>query len=211
MPCSVPYGMEMSHAVVDADIAALDEQFNAIESDARALVTDLSEAQGRWRPAPDAWSVAECLEHLANANCVYLQAMRLPAERALARGRIRRRPPLPGLVGRWFVSWLEPPVKPRLRGKAPRTIRPREGPALADAFERFIASHEETRAFLRRFGQIDLARIRFPNPFVAGVRFSLATGVNVIAAHDRRHLWQAWNVRRAADEAGLVAPTRREL
>jgi hypothetical protein len=31
------------------------------------------------------------------------------------------------------------------------------------------------------------------------VRFSLATGINVLAAHDRRHVWQAWNVRRAAE------------
>jgi hypothetical protein len=204
--------MEMNRAAASADIAALDEQFNAIESDARALVTGLSAEEGRWRAAPEVWSVAECLDHLASANCVYLQAMRPPAERALARGQTRRGPAFPGLVGRWFIAWLEPPVTPRLKGKAPRTIRPREGPALADAFERFTASHDDTRAFLRRFGDIDLARSRFPNPFVPGVRFSLATGVNVIAAHDRRHLWQAWNARRAAEQAaGQIAGNRREL
>jgi hypothetical protein len=32
---------------------------------------------------------------------------------------------------------------------------------------------------------------------VRGIRFSLATGLHVIAAHDRRHLLQAWQVRRA--------------
>ena len=64
---------------------------------------------------------------------------------------------------------------------------------------RFNALHD-TRAFLQRFSNVDLARIRFPNPFIPGLRFSLATGVHVIAAHDRRHLWQAWNVRRAAEQ-----------
>jgi hypothetical protein len=192
--------MEMTHPADRAELAALDAQYNAIESDARALVADLSEEQGRWRHAPDAWSVAECLDHLATANRVYLEAMRPPAERALASGHTRRHPALPGIVGRWFIAWLEPPVKPRSKSKAPRKIRPREGPALADAFERFMASHADTRAFLQRFSNIDLARIRFPNPFIPGVRFSLATGVNVIAAHERRHLWQAWNVRRAAEQ-----------
>ena len=34
-------------------------------------------------------------------------------------------------------------------------------------------------------------------PVKGGLRFSLATGLHVLAAHERRHLWQAWNVRRA--------------
>lgn len=187
---------------MSVEIASLSEQFDAIEADARALVSGLSEEQGRWFPAPGAWSVAECLDHLAIANRVYLEAMRLSAERGLARGQARRGPAVPGIVGRWFVAWLEPPVKLRLKGKAPSTIRPRKGSALADAFEQFMTSHAETREFLQRFSEIDLARIHFPNPFIPGVRFSLATGVNVIAAHDRRHLCQAWNVRRAAEQAG---------
>jgi hypothetical protein len=33
------------------------------------------------------------------------------------------------------------------------------------------------------------------------VRFSLATGLHVLAAHERRHLWQAWRVREAATSA----------
>jgi hypothetical protein len=37
----------------------------------------------------------------------------------------------------------------------------------------------------------------FVNPFIRGIRFSLATGLHVIAAHEHRHLWQAWNVRNA--------------
>jgi hypothetical protein len=32
---------------------------------------------------------------------------------------------------------------------------------------------------------------------VPGVRFSLATGLHIIAAHDRRHLQQGWRVRRS--------------
>ena len=191
----------MTRSAVHAEIASLFEQFDAIESDVRALVSGLSETQGQWRSEPGGWSVAECLDHLATANRVYLEAMRPAAELALVRGRKRQGPAVPGLIGRSFIAWLEPPVKPRLKSKAPRKIRPREGPPLSDAFEQFIASHDDTRAFLQRFSEIDLAAIRFPNPFVPGVRFSLATGVNVLAAHDRRHVWQAWNVRRGAERA----------
>ena len=52
------------------------------------------------------------------------------------------------------------------------------------------------REFLRAYANLDLAAVRFPNPFIRGLRFSLATGLHVITAHERRHLWQAWQVRR---------------
>jgi hypothetical protein len=104
-------------------------------------------------------------------------------------------------VGRWFVRTLEPPVKPRFRGKAPQSIQPRRAPSLRDAIEQFLASQDEVRAFLRRYADIDLAGVRFSNPFLPGVRFSLATGLHAIAAHERRHLWQASRVRHAAESA----------
>lgn len=181
-----------------ADIKALEDQLDAAERDAQALVDRLSEQQGGWRAEPGSWSVAECLDHLAIANRVYLGAMQPPAIRAREQGRRRRGPAAPGFVGRWFVRTLEPPVRARFKGKAPRRIRPRVAPALADAFASFSASQNEVREFLRAYAELDLARVRFANPFVRGVRFSLATGLHVITAHERRHLWQAWRVRRAA-------------
>jgi DinB superfamily len=186
-------------ATLPADLHELNEALDASERDARALVDGLTEVGGGWRAEPGSWSVAECLDHLATANRVYLGAMRLPAARALSDGRRRRRPARPGLVGGWFVNYLEPPVKPGLKSRAPRTIRPRTAPALNDAFTMFLASQEDVRAFLRTYADIDLTSVRFPNPFIRGVRFSLATGLHVIAAHERRHLWQAWRVRRAAE------------
>jgi DinB superfamily len=193
---------------VPADIQDLEDQLNAAERDARLLVAGLTDKQGEWRAEPGSWSVAECLDHLATGNRVYLRAMNEPAVRARAKGRLRRRPAVPGIIGRWFVRWLEPPVNPRLKGKAPRTIRPRTAPPLADAFAGFTASQGEVRAFLRKYADLDLAGVRFPNPFIPGVRFSLATGLHVITAHERRHIWQAWRVRRAAEREGASVDNR---
>jgi DinB superfamily len=184
-----------------ADIAVLEDAFDAVEEDARALVVGLSETLGAWRVDSRSWSVAECLDHLAIANRVYLRAMQPVAERALMQGSTRRGPAQPGVIGSWFIRTLEPPVKPRLRTNAPQSIRPRRAPSLGDAIAQFLASHDEVRTFLRRYAHIDLARMRFPNPFIRGIRFTLATGLHVIAAHERRHLWQAWRVRQAAERA----------
>ncbi len=188
------------------DIAALDSAYEAIDRDARLVVAGMSEALGTWRAAPEKWTIAECLDHLASGNRVYLEAMRPAAGRAAAEGRTRRGPARPGLVGGWFSWLLEPPARPLFRTKAPRKIRPRVSPPLAETAAAFLASHDEVRAFLREFAAIDLAGVTFPNPLVAGVRFSLASGLHILAAHDRRHLWQAWNVRRAAEQAAGIVP-----
>lgn len=186
-----------------AEIAALDNALAAISRDAAALVEDLSATQAAHRALPSSWSVAECIDHLATANRIYLAAMAPAAARALERGRLRRGPAVPGRIGRWFVSTLEPP--PRLRAKAPRTIQPRTAPDFPDALAAFLASHDAARRFLRTYAAIDLAGVRFPNPFIPGVRFSLATGLHVIAAHERRHLWQGWRAREAATRSARPA------
>jgi hypothetical protein len=187
---------------VAPDLRELLAQLLAADRDAEALVAGLSEERGTRRPVPAAWSVAECLDHLATANRVYVRAMEEPARRARARGRLRARPATPGLLGGLFVASLEPPPRWWSKLRAPRRIRPRPSPPLADAFAAFLASQREVRAFCTANADLDLARIRFPNPFVRGIRFSLATGLHVIAAHDRRHLPQAWRVRQALEMGG---------
>jgi hypothetical protein len=181
------------------DIRMLADQLEAAERDAHALVEGLTEQQGRWRAEPGSWSIAECLDHLAAANRVYVRAMEGAAARARDRGRLRRGPARPGIVGRWFVRTLEPPARPLFKLRAPRRIRPRASPGLEDAFRRFLDSTRDVGAFLERYADLDLTGVRFSNPFIRGVRFSLATGLHVINAHDRRHLWQAWRVREQAE------------
>lgn len=188
------------------DLQAIAAAYDALERDAQALVSGLTEGLGTWRPDAGSWSVAECLDHLAVTNRVYLEAMTPPADVARAAGRARRGPALPGLLGGWFVRSLEPPVK--VKARAPSKIAPRTSPPLAEAFVRFTASQAEVREFLSTYADIDLASVRFPNPFVRGIRFSLATGLHAIAAHERRHLWQARRVRDAAEQSTAARELR---
>jgi hypothetical protein len=178
-----------------ADITELQAQLEANERDAQALVAGLTDEQGSQAPEGGGWSVAECLDHLATGNRVYLHAMQEPANRARMRGKLRSRPAKPGWVGRLFADLLEPPPRWWFKLKAPRKIRPRAAP-LAQTFADFMDSQALMLEFLHANADLDLAGIRFPNPFVKGIFFSLATGLHVTAAHERRHLWQAWRVRR---------------
>lgn len=178
------------------DLQRLTDELDAADRDAKAVADGLDEARGTKQPSPGAWSVAECLDHLATSNRVYLAPIVEAAAKARAKGGpLRRGPAVPGFIGALFARSLEPPVK--MKTKNPRVSTPRQSPPLADALAAFLASQDAVRAFIREHADLDLASIRFVNPFVRAVRFSLATGLHVITAHDRRHLWQARNVRTA--------------
>jgi hypothetical protein len=182
---------------VPPDIQGLLEQLDAAEADARALTGGLTEAQGAWRPQPGAWSIAECLEHLGTSNDVYLLPMREAAARARRRHALRRGPAVPGILGGLFVRSMGPRQASSPRFRSPHQIAPRPSPGLVDAFEHFVSSQGRVRGFLSEFWDLDLVGTRFANPFVRGLGWSLATGLHVITAHERRHLRQARTVQQA--------------
>jgi hypothetical protein len=181
------------------DIRELTRQLEAVTQDASDLMAALDGDSGVWRATGESWSVAQCLEHLALTNRAYLDPMQATADVGREEGRFRKRPAMPGVFGRWFAKTMEPPARAPFKSKAPPQIRPGGSLTLAEAYDAFVASHQKVVAFLNENADLDLAGLRFQNPFVRGLRFSLASGLHIIAAHERRHLWQAWETRRSAE------------
>ena len=168
------------------------------EADRRgaAIADTCTDEQFYWRPRGGAgWSIAECLDHLGVMNVVYGTAIRNGIEAARSRGSTRQGPAKPGFIGGKFVQSMEPPVKQRMR--APRQSMPGPAKDRHRILEGYRAGHDLVRQLLPEAAIIDANRARFKNPFLPLVRFSIATGLFVIAAHDRRHLWQAERVKRA--------------
>lgn len=165
---------------------------SAIEQDAGNLVASLSDAQGNWQPENGRrWSITQNLQHLARTNEIYVRALRDGLAGAPARDAAGQDlAAIPGWFGRWFVRMMEPP--PRLRVKARRAVQPPSSGSLRDALDGFLASHGSLRELMRDAAARDL-RVRFKSPF-GPIRLSIATGLLVLAAHDRRHLWQARQV-----------------
>ena len=57
------------------ELQKLLDELDAVDRDAKAVADGLGEQQGTWRPSPAAWSVAECLDHLAVGHRVYLASI----------------------------------------------------------------------------------------------------------------------------------------
>lgn len=171
-------------------------ELRAAGAEAEELTSGLTPEQLSWRPGPDAWSITECLDHLVRTGEAYIEVLDEAIEdgrerRLWARGDYR-----PSLVGRWLPGLLEPP--PGLKIPAPRRIRPRPpepgGPPPGNGGHPIAAFLDLRKRLARRVvaaDDLDIARIRVPSPFVSLLRFDLGSAFRVIAAHERRHLYQA--------------------
>ena len=61
---------------VHADLQAVLNDLASAETEARALVDGFDEAQINWQPSRTAWSIVQCLDHLAKINTIYTAALR---------------------------------------------------------------------------------------------------------------------------------------
>jgi hypothetical protein len=178
------------------DLQSILDQIDAADRAADAIAGRVTADEFLWQPdGGRRWSIAECLDHLAVTNVVYGGAMRRAVDEARQKGWPRRGPAQSGFFGRRFLASLEPPVKTRLR--APSKVQPKPARARDQVLTSYRAAHDEIRRLVADCATVDINRAIFANPFFPLIRVRVATGLQVIPAHDRRHLWQAEQVERA--------------
>ncbi|GAC1662091.1 MAG: DinB family protein [Candidatus Acidiferrum sp.] len=176
---------------VPEDLQAIADGLDKSDAEAREVVGGLNDAQVNWQPNDGAWSIAQCLAHLAMTHAIYTNALRDAVQGA---GLVpRQRAIQPGWFGRYFIRTMDAP--PRRKFTAPKKIVPQVSKSGAEVLADFLAAHQQTKSLVMECAELDLNRIRFKNPFIGVLRFTVGTGLLVMAAHDRRHLWQARQVR----------------
>ncbi len=166
-------------------------ELDAADARAIALAKPLTVDQLNWQPSPGEWSIGQCLDHLCVATDLYIPAMDtgLSGHPRGVASEIA-----PGWFGRWFIRTVIEPTPNSRKGKAPRKIVP--APTVdATILDRFLATNIALRQFIGRAAEYDVNRVRFQNPFVPLIFFTIGTGLEVLVRHQRRHLLQAERVR----------------
>lgn len=176
-------------------LVSLIAQFEAATAEARALAQGTSDEVFSARGDGARWSAADCLAHLSTTNERYLRKL----DRLLAGVEPSRREPRyrHSLVGRWFRWTLEPPIRKKLR--APKIFVP---PPDALPREAVLAEFESIQAriadAIRKAAPHDFAGVTMTSPVTRLLKLNLWDAFQAMAAHERRHLWQA---RRAIEQA----------
>ena len=171
---------------VDA-IAEVEKELNEATHRAWTLVQTTDGRLFTVRPQPSRWSAAECLAHLSISTEQFLPVLRQALDQPRKEKRKKRKPSM-DLLGRILRWFLEPPIRQRVSTTAP--FVPKAVRAKAEAFSEFAALQEKLVDLLREARDRDLGQ-KIVSPFDKRVRYNLYSAFRIVAAHERRHLWQA--------------------
>lgn len=172
------------------EIEQFRNQFEQLSAEADALTAPLSDEQFTWRPGPDSWSIAECIDHLNATARVYLPSLDEGISDAIRGGVYGEGPFKYNWLGRLSVRFS----KLRVRLKAPDDVQPGGDRTRREILNAFRAYQVQYIDRLRQANGVDLARARVRLPISSWLRIPLGSGFQLMLVHSRRHLAQARRV-----------------
>ena len=161
----------------------------------RAAVDAVAAGLQRQRPAPERWSTAEVLEHLALVEAIFIG--RIAAAIEQARGGL-------GPEAASCAS-LPEPVAARMadranRRNAPDTAQPTGTLDVSAAWAAMEAGHDRLRGLVRRADGLALSQVTVDHPVFGSM--TVYQWVELMAAHEGRHTEQIKEVAAAFAASG---------
>lgn len=166
------------HSVAEI-LEAIDETRERLYNRVEALTP----AQEKFRPTPDAWSIAEIVEHLAIMEERMSRLFVMMVKKADSAGAQA------GGQGFRTVS-LDRFVERSLKEKyvAPETVRPSGNLSVEDSLARMRRSRAELHELRPKLEAIDLSSMTYPHPAFGPL--DLSQWLAFIGVHEDRHLRQ---------------------
>ena len=156
---------------------------------AKELIVRAGIEGARRKPEDGGWSAAECLEHLVLA-CED-SAKRIGVAIDSAPVRPPRREETLSFVGKMLVKSFEPPSRRHFTAARQLVPVPVAAPRVDLIISRFEQTHARVSQLVEETDAIDRMNIKITLPDSDWWKITIFDAFNLIAAHDRRHLWQA--------------------
>ena len=163
-------------------------EFDEVVQRCTALAASLDDAALMRRPAPESWSVAENLEHLSATAATYGRRIRRRLDASAMSDAVSKEKT--SLIGRLWLGMVEPPARMRLKVPA-AALQPGEITTRDALLARFGETHGTLIALLEESDAYDRMHLRIQTAFAKWISVTLYDGFVVLAAHGRRHVWQA--------------------
>jgi hypothetical protein len=187
--------MTTGAATQDEVLQGLLGELRRVTEEARAGFGALSAEQLNWKPAPEEWSVGQCLDHLIKTNESYFEMLGQVARGEKPTSAWERLSPLTSFWGTFLVKSLEPESTRKI--KTTPKFFPSVSGVTEDVVERFAAHQEQLARLMEATASQDLGRVVVTSPFSRFVTYRLLDAYRGILAHERRHLAQARRVTEA--------------
>ncbi|QMW05117.1 DinB family protein [Spirosoma foliorum] len=156
----------------------------------------LTDAQLRWKPAPNRWSIIECLQHLNLAERFYIRNIQHKVDKL---GLVQTNPTdqvfESDWVGKAMLYAVDPQVKLKL--PAPGLVRPRPAAELvpADVMGQFLDLQTTLHSLLDKAVYLDWNQDKVMTLFGNWLKIRLGDAFLMLVAHTERHMNQAMRVK----------------
>jgi hypothetical protein len=182
-------------AEVSPDLGLIKQELLETRERARRLSEGLSDPLWAASPGPGQWSILQCLIHLNITSERFIPIIDDAIREGRAKNLQATAAPNRDLMG-WLLCWiLEPPY--RMKTKTSPPFVPERIESMRDVLERFDYLQGELLVRLDRASGLALDRLRVASPFNARFKYNLYSAFRLLPVHQRRHLWQAEQVRAA--------------
>lgn len=150
----------------------------------------LSAGQLNWKPAPEQWSIAQCLDHLIKANQQYFPLLESLANGTRKASWMEKLPGLPGFFGKMMLKTLDPSNTKKF--KAPALFKPVASQLPPSVVTDFVQHQQELTRLMRAVDRVPAHEKTIVSSPVSGlITFSLKDAVSIIVVHEERHYMQA--------------------
>ena len=161
----------------------------SISREAREAFGSLDGRQLNWKPSPESWSVAQCLEHLITINSLYFPVFEKMRERQPPNTFLEKYSPLSGFFGRYLIKSLGPENLKKM--KTSRKAYPSASEIGDDIVNRFEQHQGELAERIAAISPDVGLNTIITSPLVRFVTYSLDDCLTMLVVHERRHLLQA--------------------
>lgn len=152
----------------------------------------LTESQLNWKPAPEKWSVGECIDHLITTNRSYFPALDKIAAGEHKNSLWQSISPLSGMWGSMLLKMVSPDYPKK--AKSPAVFKPSNSSVSKDIIDDFFKCNEKFTSYLQKFDGVDLKKITIASLVNSFITYSLIDTLKIITYHEIRHLDQAERV-----------------
>src|SRR5712691_3254590 len=170
-------------------IDSLLQQLRENSRQAEVMFGSNTTGQLQHHPAQGRWSAVECIAHLNLSNRAYLPLLDSAIEQLREKKVLGDGPFHLNWNARLLKYWLEPPSRLRLPTSAP--FQPLAVKDPAEALEEFQAIGKVLEENLDSSRGLALDGVKLVSPFAEKMKYNAYSAFVLIAAHNRRHLWQA--------------------
>jgi len=172
-------------------------RFRQFKHRIRSFTRSIDDELMEQRPRHTSWTIAECLDHIAQTNFSYLS----PLQRAIQEHATEYMLDEEEETGfhqrfwmRWFIWLMEPPF--HLHFKAPSMFKPETDIHTKQALHELMEAEDEVIHLLEEHPKLNWGAVKHPHPVLPFFKLNASETLSLMEAHQRRHLHQAIEIHR---------------